>query len=775
MPVVRVGIVFDGASERNAELQALVRSEILSLTEGEFDVRFPDEAVLFGDWTIDGARANIDRLLEDPEVDLVIAGGILASHAVCCYVAMPKPVIAPAVIDADLQGLPYKDGASGVPNLNYVLSPDTLGEELAKLREVAPFHHVALLTNESFLEAVPELALRTRASLSQIGLDFEYVGVGRSADPVLEAISDDVDAVYTWPQLQLPAAELARLIAGLNQRRLPSFSALGGEYVEAGMLASLGGADYFPRLARRVALNTQRILLGEDAGSIPVAFSLRDALVINMATARSIGISPGWEVLIEAKLLNEEEERYLKTLSLAGVVKEAIEANLDIAAQRRFVVAGEQNVARSRSVFRPQVELSGLGLVIDEDRAEASFGSQAERSVIGSGTLSQLLYSDAAMADVKIQQQLQFSREFDLEVLRLDIALEAAVTYLNLLRAKSLVQIQRNNLELTRSNLELARIRRTIGAANPAEVFRWESQIATDRKALVEAFADRYVAEVAVNRLLHRRLEEPFLTAEVELEDPELLIGQERFSGYIETPRRYEVFRDFMVLEGLEAAPELKQLEAGIVAQERILLATRRAFWSPLVAVQATIDERLAEAGPGSQDSGFSLGTLPFEQPDESDWSIGLSASLPLFTGGSRKADRIQAQEELAQARLAYDSVAEKIEQRIRSAMLVARSSLTGIELARQAAEAARKNLDLVAEAYARGAVSIIDLLDAQNAALNADQLATNAIYDFFVDLMEVQRAANRFEFLATAEGIDAWSRRLESYFDKVGIPPLEP
>ena len=45
------------------------------------------------------------------------------------------------------------------------------------------------------------------------------------------------------------------------------------------------------------------------------------------------------------------------------------------------------------------------------------------------------------------------------------LSLQSAA-YLNLLRIKSLVQIQRNNLELTRSNLELAEIRQSVGASN---------------------------------------------------------------------------------------------------------------------------------------------------------------------------------------------------------------------------------------------------------------------------------------------------------------------
>jgi outer membrane protein TolC len=767
LPVVRVGVVVDGPWEGNPGIRELTRSEVTALTEGEFDVRFPDEAYLIGDWTLETVRANLDRLLEDPEVDVVITWGLLSSHAVCCYGALPKPVIAPVMIDRAIQEVPIADGASGVPNLNYVSLPNNLASELRFFRQMVPFERVAILTIEALVEAIPKLELRTLEIIQEEGLDFEYVGVGDSAEEALAAISSEADAVFSWPLFHLPGEEQQKLVDGLNARRLPTFSGLGGEDLERGMLASLGSDEFLPRLTRRVALNLQRILLGEEPGALPVAFEMRDQLTVNMATARAIGVSPSWDTLVEARLLHPEASE-LPTLAMEAAVDTAIAANLDLAARRLSVKAGEQEVRQARATFLPRLDLSASSVTIDEDRAAASFGSQAERTLTGSATVSQLLYSDGALANLEIQRQLQLSRTEELEALRLDIALDAAVTYLNLLRAKTLVQVQRNNLGLTRSNLELARIRRTIGAANPAEVFRWESQIATDRKELIEAMAQRRVAEIAINRLLHRDLEQRFLTAEVDLDDPYLITGQTRFRGYTTTPQRLRVLRDFMVDEGLAASPELRQLDAAIAAQRRAVSAARRAYWVPTLGFQAGLDERLSRSGAGSE-----AASLPgFELPtaDDTGWSLALSAAVTLFSGGAQRAEAVQAMQDLDRLSLERDSVAERIAQRIRSGVELARASFAGIELSRQASAAARKSLDLVSDAYARGAVSILDLLDAQNVALNAELLEANSVYDFFIDLMEVQRAANRFDFFQGPVEREAWYERLEAYFDRAGV-----
>jgi outer membrane protein TolC len=50
-----------------------------------------------------------------------------------------------------------------------------------------------------------------------------------------------------------------------------------------------------------------------------------------------------------------------------------------------------------------------------------------------------------------------------------------------------------------------------------------------------------------------------------------------------------------------------------------------------------------------------------------------------------------------------------------------------------------------VSDAYAGGTVSITTVLDAQNAALSSAESAANAVHDFLLDLMRVERAMGRF------------------------------
>jgi outer membrane protein TolC len=773
LPVVRIGIVVDGPWVQNQEMFEAFREEIFTLTRGEFDVRFPEDIYVEGDWTEAGIKSSLDRLLGDPSVDLVLAMGVIVGDMVCRYPELPRPVIAPFIIDAGVQGLPRTDGASGVSNLSYLTGTITIRRALEVFKEITPFRHLVSLNTRDFLENVPGLHVQVDELMKEFTTDLTVMAVGPSAEEALAAIPEGADAVMVYPLLRLSEPEMEKLIAGLNERKLPTFAMyLSRQYVERGMLAGLS-EEPIPRRARRVALNVQRILLGEDAGTFAVDFPEREALIINMATARAINVYPSFALETVGELINQERKGVDRHLNLRSAMEEAIQANLDLAANEREVAAGEKEIPIASSARLPQLEIAATGIIIDEDRATATF--QPERVFSPSLTLTQLIYSDSANANVTIQRRFQEAREHDRERLRLDIAQEAASTYLGVLRTKTTERILKNNLEVTRSNLQLARVREAIGAAGPAEVYRWESEIAANRSEVITAAARRNQAEIALNRILNRPVEEGFLTDEIDLADPLLQYVQEQIRPYLSSRHYFSIFRDFMVTEGLGNAPELLAFDAAIAARERSLTASRRSFFAPDIVFQGSV-ERPFRGGASSSGLVLPPDLFPgadFALPNDIDWTLFFDISLPLFTSGERPAVRDQDIEELSRLRFERASTAERIEQRIRSALHRAGASFAGIRLAEQAAEAAGNNLDLVTDSYSRGAVSIIDLLDAQNAFLVADEAAENALYDFLIDLMEAERSVGRLCFLMEPEEREALFERADAFCLELGaIPP---
>jgi outer membrane protein TolC len=765
LPVVRIAIIADGPWENNEPIRRMFEDEITEIAEGEFDVQFPTEMFVEGDWTIEGVRQHIDRLLRDPQVDLLLALGVLSSQYVTHLEALSKPVIAPVVIDATLQQLPDKNGTSGVENLNYLVFPNNFQRDMRAFLEIVSFRRVAIFLNARIVTAIPDLSTRTDRLLKEVGVEPTIVAVDDPIDDALSQLSPDIEAVYVAPLLHLPAGEFERLVSEINKRKLPSFSLFGQYGVERGLLASVN-AEIFPRLARRVALNVQRILLGEDAGSLSTAFRGGEQLTVNMATARAIDVFPSWAVMTEAVLINEARRDIERVLSIESAVDEALAKNLILAAREQAVLASEQDIDLARSELLPQIDLSLLGLQIDEERASNSGGQQSEQTLSGTITLNQILYAEPAWANLSIQKHLQKTREFDRDALKLDIARDAATAYLNVLRAKTFERIQKENLKRTRSNLELAQVRETMGAAGPAEVLRWQSELANNRKTVIESNAARNLTEIELNRLLHRPEEEPFLTTETDINDPNLLLSQGRLLEYMGNPWDFKVFRAFMVKEGLETTPEIRGFEEAIAAEERALSSANRSFWLPSLSLFADVSEIFAREGAGSD---FDPTLLPpgFGPAQDRAWSVGLSLDYSI-EGGAKIARRRQAIEALADLRLQLGSATELIEQRIRSALHTTGASYAVIEQSELAADAAGQSLALVEDAYSRGAATILDLLDAQNNSLIAEEDAANATYDFLIDLMEAERSVGRLVLQMNDAEREAFFDRMDAYFAQV-------
>jgi len=758
-----IGIVFDGPSQLNNAVLNMIKKEVNELTEAEFDIYFPEDKIVHGNWNADQVNSSIDKLLADKDIDIIFTLGAIASDNIARRGDLSKPVIAPFIIDTKMQSIPVKKGHSDAKNLDFIVVPFTTKNTIKDFLSLCEFKHLAILYNKYYLDAIPALEQKTNNIAEKMGIKTTSFKIEKSVDDVFENFPSEIEAVYVSPLLHLTESEFNKLIVELKKHKLPSFSIMGTADVKRGILAT-NRPNIFPRIARRIALNLQRILLGEKPHKIEVYFSPGEQLAINMKTAREINVYPKWSVLTEADQIDEEILESGQSLDLETVINEAVKVNLDLLAQKKSVLAGAENIGIARSNLLPQFDISATGLMIDKDRAEASFGSQPERTGTASISATQLIYSEAAWANLSIQNSVQKSREFELEQIRLDISISAAQAFLNVLRAKTFERIQKQNLKRTKSNLEIARVRESVGSAGPAEVYRWESELATNRNSVIQAIAQSNLARMALNTLLHRKLEETFVCDEENVYSKNLMQSQNTLPKYLGNPYAFGIFKDFMVKEGLKNSPELASLSFAIEAQKRALTSVTNKFWVPTLALQAEYSNQFTKDGAG-------IDRLPGSpEIDDDNWNVALNLSFPLFDGGSKYAEKRKVSEELEQLQIQYDATAEKIEQRIRSSLYIVGASFAAIRELTLSAEAAAKSLNVVQDSYAQGAVSILDLLDAQNVALVSQELAENAVFDFTIDMMSVERAVGKFYLQLNEEEAREYLQRLEAYYVERGF-----
>lgn len=737
LPAKVIGFSFDRSRDRQSDLFANMRDELRQLMGHDFDLQFPEQfQVDAGGNPAGAARAN-DLLLQSSEVDLVIAFGLLVSSDLAHRTQLPKPSLAMIIIDAEGQGIPRDEtGASGIDNLVYVEPVFSFADDMARFRELASFRRLAMMADAGFAAANPTIGQR----LAEESPGVELVSVEGAMDEVLASLPSDVDAVYLTYRPHGREGEYRALADSLTARGIPTFSGIGEPGVKQGALVGLAPESWMPRLLRRAALLARRMLFGENGGVLGVQMTREQRLFINMETARRLEIYPSFDLMTEAVLIGELTREPERTLDLTEAMEQSVLTNRDLEALRREVEAGSEDVAIARSVLLPQVDVGVGGRLIDEDRASlGSFG--AERTLSGRAGFSQILWSERAWAQLGIQKDVRRSLDALYRQNELDVMLQAASAYFNVLRSNAEEQIQRENVALTRSNLERARSRVRAGAASSSEVYRWEAQIAADRDALVSAIARRNVSEIELNRVLNLPLESKTGVLDPNESDGIWTYVDPRFEPFVANAQGLRRLRAFASALTLQNAPEMAQLDAVIAAQERFLASTNWAFFSPDVVLDGSWIETLDRGGKGADD----YSQLPI---DDSDWEVNLGLSLPIFNGGRRFSERSQAKADLARLEYEREALAERLEQRTRSAVHLASASFTRIKLTTAAEESSRKNFELVSDAYERGAVTIIELLDAQNALVRSSQGAATAVYQFLDDIVEVERAVGEFLLL---------------------------
>ncbi|MDH5258029.1 MAG: TolC family protein, partial [Gammaproteobacteria bacterium] len=624
---VRIGIVTDGPMKHSGWSTQQFKNELLALTKGEFDIRFPMNKQLDGDWSVSQINSALNQLQNDPQVDMVIALGYVCGPLAAFGKTLNKPTFAPLVMDAGLLELPKKNNTSGRKNLNYISGEADFVRDLLSFRNVVDFNNLAVLVDESAFNALPGLIQQARKVANQAKVELQFVLHNKSDEELANKLGENVDAVIFTSLPRLSPDALNKLIDSLLKKRLPSYSLMGSHLVERGVLMAESPDSDWARLARRNALNMHAVLRGELTEKQPVTFKSKRRLTINLATARAIGLYPRFDVLHEAILLNEEPKPSGPLLSLSDVATEAVKLNLGLRAAGLGLDAGNTNVAEARAKLLPQINAGITYSMIDDSDITVKSGVVAERSTSAVITLSQLIYSDQVSSNVEVQKFIQANRKALFQQLELDIIHEATLSFLNLLKSQTLVTIRQDELNLTRTNLELARDRQRLGVGNPAEIYRWESELAGNRQKLLDSQARLQQSRDVVNQILHRPLKEPFIAEPATLDDPRLIVSRKELFEYVKNDRAFELMGDFMVKLGQKTSPELAGLEALIDSTKREIKRNKRAFWSPVVNFQGQLSNTIAEdrtAGLSSQGN--------------TNWMIGVNVSLPFFEGGAKKA-----------------------------------------------------------------------------------------------------------------------------------------
>ena len=225
------------------------------------------------------------------KVDLIVAAATPAARA-ALQATNTIPIVSPNMGDPVADGLVTSLARPG-GNLtgSTFLGPELVPKRLELLKEALPkASHVAILWHPN---AFPERTMRemlagTEAAARAQGLQSQFLEV-RGADEFERAFSaiTRADALLVFPSVML-FNERVRISDLAAKHRLPTISAA-REFAELGGLISSGAS--IGESMRRAATYVDKILKGAKPSELPVEQPTKFELIINLKTAKMLGLS----------------------------------------------------------------------------------------------------------------------------------------------------------------------------------------------------------------------------------------------------------------------------------------------------------------------------------------------------------------------------------------------------------------------------------------------------------------------------------------------------
>jgi putative ABC transport system substrate-binding protein len=242
------------------------------------------------DWQgIEGSEARIGEHLARTPTDVVVAGGPHRIRA-----AMRATPTIP-IIGIDLESDPVANGfvrTLARPGGNvtgiWMDLPEIAGKQIQFLREVVPsLNRLGVVLDDQI--AQPQFAeLQTVSRTANISLLPAAVRLSTEIDGVLKRLVTErpqAIVVLTAPVIFLGLRRIAELAV---QSRLPSISPFSPYPASGGLMAY--GPD-FKAMWHQLGGYVDRVLRGARAGDIPVERPFKFSLILNLKTAKTIGLT----------------------------------------------------------------------------------------------------------------------------------------------------------------------------------------------------------------------------------------------------------------------------------------------------------------------------------------------------------------------------------------------------------------------------------------------------------------------------------------------------
>ena len=753
-----IGVLLDDKTQKIDSILTQLQQQIKAVVGEDAIINFSNENVLVNSFNSQKAKTYYTQLL-NKNVDVILAFGATNNTVINNQTNYPKPTILFGTVNRDFTDIDLSKKSSGIKNFTYFIESKSFLEDFKTFKELTNFKNLGIAIDRSLADLLP---LKENFDKAFKELDASYKLIPFDTTTDITSNLDGIDAIYLGGGFNLNDTDLKVLAKHFIQNKIPTFTNLGIKPVENGFMATNESNENSEQLMRRIALSVEGFVNGIPLAQMPVSIEYNSRLTLNYNTAEQVGVPIKYSLINNTDFVGEfKNVLSKKTYTILDVIDGAINENLSLQSQKKDVELTSQDVKLAKSNYLPSLTASGNGSYVDPDLAEVSLGQSPEFSTSGNITLQQTIFSERANANITIQKKLQKAQQENFNASELDLIFDASNIYFNVLVLKANVQIQQRNLNLTKSNLQIAQQNFDTGESGKSDVLRFRSQLAQNTQAMVESINQLEQGFVALNQVINNPVE-----TEIDIED--VTLNNEIFKDYnydllvslLDDPTSREPFISFLVEEAKKNAPELKSLGYNLEAVERNLKLNSSGRFLPTVALQGQYNSTFNRSGAGSEPpQGFSL--------VDNSYNVGVNVSIPLLNQNRNNINRQTAVIQKDQLNINKENIELAITSNMRNSVYNVVNQISNIELSQVSEETAKEALELTQTAYTNGAVTIIQLIDAQNNYLNAQLAQTTAVYSFLISALQLERFLGYYFLLNTPEKNNEFTQRFFEYLSQ--------
>ena len=425
--------------------------------------------------------------------------------------------------------------------------------------------------------------------------------------------------------------------------------------------------------------------------------------------------------------------------TIGGALIKAYLTNPDINTQRAAVRVADENVPKANAGYLPTVTANGN---ISVERAQGSVAG-ADDTVAGTavGTLYPRGYGVTAnetvfngnrtLNSIRQAESQVFGAREQLRNTEQNTLLSAVTAYMDVLEDTAILDLDNNNVDVLKEQLRETRDRFTVGEVTRTDVAQAEASLAQGQGTALSAVA---TLQAAVARYRQFIGAQPTSLAPVKpLMRP--------------LPKTLPEAISISQVEHPAISASLHGVDA---AQLQVKIAEGALY--PTIGLSASVSNQFDASGiPGFHVlSGQLMGQI----------------NIPIYQGGAEYATTRQAKESLSQQEIQTDSMRNQVRQAVVAAWGLNQAAVGVVRAARASVSANEVALTGVREEAKVGQRTTLDVLNAQQALLQARTTLVQAEHDQVVDSYSLLSAIGRLNIPTLGLSVAEYDPRV--HFDQV-------